>query len=59
MTEGKFIYVPGPTLDVYFGSKTCDNRKNAIVGAGAVVTKNIPGEVWAGNPAHFIRKIEN
>ena len=34
--------------------------KNAIVGAGSVVTKNIPdNEVWAGNPAHFIRKIEN
>ena len=34
--------------------------KNAIVGAGSVVTKNIPdNEVWAGNPAHFIQKIEN
>lgn len=31
--------------------------ENAIVGAGSVVTKNIPdNEVWAGNPAHFIRK---
>lgn len=28
-----------------------------IVGAGSVVTKDIPdGEVWAGNPAKFIRK---
>jgi len=28
----------------------------AAVGAGSVVTKDIPaGEVWAGNPAHFIR----
>lgn len=28
----------------------------SIVGAGSVVTKNIPdGEVWAGNPAKFIR----
>ncbi len=33
--------------------------ENAIVGAGSVVTKNIPdNEVWAGNPARFIRKIE-
>ena len=31
---------------------------NSIVGAGSVVTKNIPtNEIWAGNPAKFIRKI--
>lgn len=31
----------------------------SIVGAGSVVTKNIPdGEIWAGNPAKFIRTIE-
>lgn len=31
----------------------------ALIGAGSVVTKNIPNnEVWAGNPAHFICKIE-
>lgn len=29
----------------------------AVVGAGSVVLKNIPaGEIWAGNPAKFIRK---
>lgn len=29
---------------------------NCIIGAGSVVTKNIPdGEVWAGNPARFIK----
>lgn len=33
--------------------------ENAIVGAGSVVTKDIPaGELWLGNPARFIRKIE-
>ncbi len=32
--------------------------KNAIVGAGSIVTKNIPdNEIWAGNPARFIRKV--
>lgn len=32
--------------------------RNSIVGAGSVVTKSIPdGEIWAGNPAKFIRRI--
>ena len=32
--------------------------EGSIVGAGSVVTKNIPaGEIWAGNPAKFIKKI--
>ncbi len=31
----------------------------AIVGAGSVVTKDIPPhEIWAGNPARFLSKVE-
>jgi UDP-2-acetamido-3-amino-2,3-dideoxy-glucuronate N-acetyltransferase len=29
-----------------------------MIGAGSMVTKNIPaGEVWVGNPAHFVKKV--
>lgn len=32
---------------------------NAIVGAGSVVTRSVPpNEIWAGNPARFLRKVE-
>ncbi len=32
--------------------------KRSIVGAGSVVTKDIPDdEIWAGNPARFIKKL--
>lgn len=30
---------------------------NAVIGAGSIVTTDIPArEVWAGNPAKFIKK---
>ncbi len=32
--------------------------ENCIVGAGSIITKDIPdNEMWAGNPARFIKKI--
>lgn len=34
--------------------------ERAVIGAGSVVTHDIPNdEIWAGNPAVFIRKIKN
>lgn len=54
--------------DVYIGenvfigtqsiiSKPCSIGNNVIIGAGSVVTKDIPdNEIWAGNPARFIKK---
>ena len=33
--------------------------KNAVIGAGSVVLHDVPeNEIWAGNPAHFIKKVE-
>lgn len=34
--------------------------ENAMIGAGSVLTKSVPaGELWLGNPARFIRKIND
>lgn len=33
--------------------------EKSMIGAGSVVTKSVPaGELWVGNPARFVRKLE-
>ena len=50
---GKNVYIGCHTIIC----KPITIGENAIIGAGSVVTKNIPAnEIWAGNPARFIRK---
>ncbi|POM59004.1 Maltose O-acetyltransferase [Phytophthora palmivora] len=45
---GSTVVVPGVTIG-----------RGAVIGAGSVVTKNVPPMcVYAGNPAKFIKKIE-
>lgn len=35
-------------------------RKGAIIGAGSVVTKDVPSyEIWGGNPAHLLKERPN
>lgn len=49
--------------DVWIGANTIVLKgicigDRSVIGAGSVVTKDIPSdEVWAGNPAKFIRRI--
>lgn len=47
---------------VFIGARTiiCSNIEigdNSIIGAGSIVTKSIPpNQIWAGNPARFIKE---
>ena len=52
--------------DTFIGTGTIISKdvrigKNCIIGSGSVVTKDVPdNEIWAGNPARFIkRRINN
>jgi len=48
------VFIGGSTI-ILKGVKI---GKNSIIGAGSVVTKSVPAnEIWAGNPAIYIKKL--
>ncbi|MDE5848627.1 MAG: acyltransferase [Muribaculaceae bacterium] len=53
VTIGSRVFIGMNTLIV----NSVDIGERAVLAAGSVVTKDIPGEeIWGGNPARFIRK---
>lgn len=68
MKPGSLIDQVGPIIlheNCFVGAYTIlmpniEIGRNSIVAAGSVVTKRIPdNEVWGGNPAKFIMKVED
>lgn len=51
---GKRVFIGGHSIIL----KGVTIGDEAVIGAGSVVTKDVPArEIWAGNPAKFIRKL--
>lgn len=51
---GKRVFVGGHSIIL----KGVTIGDESVIGAGSVVTRNVPaGEIWAGNPAKFIKKV--
>lgn len=52
---GKRVFIGMNTLIV----NAVNIGDGAVIGAGSIVNKDIPpGELWAGNPARFIRRVK-
>ena len=66
--QGRVIRGSGDSRPVHIGANTFIGTRSiilkgvsigegSVIGAGSVVTKSVPaGEMWAGNPAKFIKK---
>ena len=53
ITIGEDCWI-GSNVTILKGVKICNN---SVVGANSLVSKSIPpDEIWAGNPAKFIKK---
>lgn len=51
---GKYVFIGGHCIIL----KGVTIGEGAVIGAGSVVSKDIPSEeIWAGNPAKFIRHV--
>lgn len=51
---GKRVFIGGHSIIL----KGVSIGDEAVIGAGSIVTKDVPsGEIWAGNPAKFIKKV--
>lgn len=51
---GKRVFIGMNTLIV----NAVNIGDGVVIGAGSIVNRDIPaGEIWAGNPARFVRKV--